>query len=44
VDFGLLPPFEQVAKYFHFSVYGLSLRAEDFTCRMFAPTPPGLRP
>jgi hypothetical protein len=43
-DFALLPPFEQVARYFHFSVYGLSLRAEDFSYLMFSPTPPGLRP
>ena len=43
-DFALLPNFEQVARYFHFSVYGLNLRAEDFSYLMFSPTPPGLRP
>jgi hypothetical protein len=43
-DFTLLPPFEEIARYFHFSVYGLNLRAEDFNYRMFSPTPPGLRP
>jgi hypothetical protein len=43
-DFSLLPPFERISKYFHFSVYGLDLRDEDFGYRMFSPTPPGLRP
>ena len=39
-DFSLLPPFEQIAGYFHFTVYGLDLGAEDFSYRMFSPTPP----
>jgi hypothetical protein len=39
-DFTLLPPFEQIAGYFHFTVYGLDLRAEGFSYRMFSPTPP----
>ncbi len=43
-DFSLLPPFEPIAGYFHFSVTGLEQRAEDFSYRMFSPTPPGLRP
>jgi hypothetical protein len=42
-DFALLPPFEQIAEYFHYSVYGLDLRAADFRYRMFSPTPPELR-
>jgi hypothetical protein len=44
VDFTLLPPFEQLSKYFHFSVYGLEWETEGFSYRMFSPTPPGLRP
>jgi hypothetical protein len=43
-DFTLLPPFEQIANYFHFTVYGLDLGPEDFGYRMFSPTPPALKP
>jgi hypothetical protein len=43
MDFSLLPPFEKVAKYFHFSVYGVSANADGLTFKVFAPTPPGLR-
>ncbi|MFO1489112.1 MAG: hypothetical protein U1F65_11615 [Verrucomicrobiota bacterium] len=43
VDFTLMPPFDQVAKYFYFSVYGVSANADGITMRMFAPTPPELR-
>jgi hypothetical protein len=42
-DFELLPSFEQIAGYFHYSVYGLDLRAEDFRYRMYSPTPPEMR-
>jgi hypothetical protein len=44
VDFTLLPPFAQISKYFHYSVYGLDWETEGFSYRMFSPTPPGLRP
>ena len=40
VDFSLLPPFERVAKYFHFSVYGGTLTTKGYTFRYFAPKPP----
>ncbi len=43
MDFTLLPPFEQVAKYFYFSVYGLSVNAEGMTFKMFSPLPPELK-
>ncbi len=43
MDFTLLPPYEQVAKYFHFSVYGLNVNAEGFTFKMFSPLPPELK-
>lgn len=43
MDFTLLPPFEQVSKYFYFSVYGLNVNADGFTFKMFAPTPPELK-
>ena len=38
-----LPPFEQVAKYFHFSVSGGSSDAHSINYRLFMPTPPQLR-
>ncbi len=37
-----LPPFEQVAKYFHFSVSGGSSDAHSINYRLFMPTPPQL--
>jgi hypothetical protein len=43
MDFSLLPPFEKIAKYFSFSVYGGSANADSLTFRMFSPTPPALR-
>ncbi len=43
VDFSLLPPFEQIAKYFSFTVYSAGANADGFTFRMFAPVPPQLK-
>ena len=43
MDFSLLPPFEQVAKYFSFSVYGVSANADGLTFKMFTPVPPPLK-
>lgn len=43
MDFSLFPPFEQVSKYFYFSVYGLSVNAEGFNLKMFSPVPPELK-
>lgn len=43
MDFSLLPPFEQIAKYFYFSVYGLSANADGLSFKMFAPVPPQLK-
>lgn len=42
IDVSLLPPFEKVQKYFHYSVYAGALSKEAFTLKYFAPTPPGL--
>jgi hypothetical protein len=39
MDFSLLPPFEQVAKYFSFTVYGGRATADGLTYRYFAPQP-----
>lgn len=43
LDFSLLPPFERVAKYFHFSVYGGSLDSRGYTFRYFSPKPPQMQ-
>lgn len=43
MDFSLLPPFERVAKYFHFTVYGGSVSVDGLSFKYFAPTPPALK-
>jgi len=43
VDFSLLPPFEQVAKYFGFSVFAVRGGAAGIEFNGFTPTPPALR-
>lgn len=43
LDFSLLPPFEQVARYFHFSVFAGEASNAGYRLRFFSPTPPGLR-
>ena len=43
LDFSLLPEFDKIAKYFHFSVSGLSATTEGISYKIFSPTPPGLR-
>lgn len=42
-DASLLPPFDQISKYFHFVVYSLSTSSEGLTFKFFAPAPPALR-
>jgi hypothetical protein len=42
-DFSLLPPFDTISKYFHFSVYAGSFSADGFALKVFLPTPPQLR-
>ena len=42
-DFTLLPQYDSVAKYFHFSVYAGNFNANGFTMRFFYPTPPLLK-
>lgn len=41
IDFSLLPPFEKVQQYFHFSVYAGALDQDGLTMKVFAPVPPG---
>ncbi len=43
LDFSLLPPFDRIAKYFGFSVYGASLTADGYSLKFFTPTPPQLK-
>lgn len=42
-DFATLPPYERVAKYFHFDVSAISLTSEGYTYKLFAPAPPQLK-
>ena len=42
-DFSSLPPFERVAKYFHYSVGGSSSDSQYLNYRWFRPTPPALK-
>lgn len=42
-DFSLLPRFDDVSKYFYWSVYAGGFSSEGFTMKLFAPTPPQLR-
>ena len=41
-DVSLLPPYDKVAKYFHFNVSAVGVTPEQITFTMFAPTPPQL--
>ncbi|HWX18581.1 MAG TPA: hypothetical protein VN578_01620 [Candidatus Binatia bacterium] len=43
MDFSLLPPFDKIAKYFYFRVYGDSANVDGLTFKMFSPVPPGLK-
>lgn len=42
-DFKLLPEFEKVARYFHFTIYAGQTSSAGYTLRTFSPLPPGLR-
>lgn len=43
LDFSLLPEYDKIARYFHFTVSGLSATTEGINYRIFSPSPPGLR-
>ena len=43
LDFSLLPSFDQIAKYFHFTVYSGTVNADGLGYKFFAPTPPRLK-
>lgn len=42
-DFSLLPPFEQLSKYFYFSVYGGSASVEGLSFKFYSPKPPAIK-
>ena len=42
LDFSLLPDYDQVSKYFYFSVYAGSTTADGLSFKAFAPRPPQL--
>lgn len=43
LDFSLLPDYDQVAKYFYFTVYSGNTTADGLTFKFFSPRPPQLR-
>jgi hypothetical protein len=43
VDFSLLPSFDKISKYFHFTVYAANSTSDGFSFKMYAPVPPGLK-
>jgi hypothetical protein len=43
LDFSLLPPFDQIAKYFSMSVYAGRMTSNGYTMKVFTPTPAGLK-
>jgi len=42
-DFSLLPDFDSISKYFHFSVYGGGASVDGLSVKVFAPVPPRLK-
>ena len=43
MDYSLLPDYDKVAKYFHYSVYAGSANVDGITFKFFSPTPPQLK-
>jgi len=43
MDFSLLPAFDQVAKYFYYTVHAGSANVDGITFKFFCPTPPALK-
>jgi hypothetical protein len=42
-DFSLLPPFEKIEQYFHYSLFGGGGSAHGLTLKVYSPVPPVLR-
>jgi hypothetical protein len=43
MDFSLMPPFDNISKYFHFNVYSVSADVDGFTYKYFLAASPALR-
>ena len=43
VDYSLLPPFADVEKFFHFTVFGGNANADGLTLKFYSPVPPSLK-
>jgi len=43
MDYSLLPDYDKVAKYFHYTVYAGSANVDGITFKFFSPTPPALK-
>jgi len=43
MDYSLLPGFDQVAKYFHYTIHAGSANVDGITFKFFRPTPPALK-
>jgi hypothetical protein len=43
VDFSLLPSFDKISKYLHYTVYSGVLNAEGMTVKFFGPNPPQMK-
>jgi len=43
LDYSLLPDYEKVAKYFHYTVRAGSANVDGITFKFFSPTPPALK-
>ncbi len=42
-DWTLLPPYDQISKYFHLSVNTVALTPQGYSYKEFSPTPPGIK-
>jgi hypothetical protein len=43
MDYSLLPDFDQVSKYFHYTVFAGSANVDGISFKYFSPTPPQLK-
>src|SRR3954464_9679266 len=42
-DFNLLPSFDRISKYFHFTIWGGTVNSDGLMVKLFAPIPPQLK-
>jgi hypothetical protein len=43
LDFSLLPPFDQISKYFYLNVWSGNVTPDGFSFRIHSPTPPQMK-